>query len=182
MDFLATTVALVMAAVLLWAGLEKARSLTPTASTLHQLGVPESFAKSGALFLLIAESAVALGLILRPGSAEILTGVVVLAGAFALGGLIALGRDEPILCNCFGAGGSGYLGRSQLVALPFWLAGALLLWLARPAPSSMSEAAVSFAVIGLAIAALRGFTALGGWKEARGDRRSFEERSVWQKG
>ena len=51
---------------------------------------------------------------------------------------------------------------------------ALAVWLLNPDPSSMSEAAVSLAVVGLGMAVLRAFTALRPWREARGDRRARE--------
>src|SRR3954452_15416380 len=53
--FLALIISEVMAGVLLWAGVEKARDLRPVTGTLQRLGVHVGKARVGAAFLLLAE-------------------------------------------------------------------------------------------------------------------------------
>jgi Methylamine utilisation protein MauE len=175
---LATTVALVGASILLWAALEKARDPASTASTLRQLGAPASLANAAGLIIL-AELAVALGLVFRPDSAVTQAGVVLLAGAFALAGLLALRRDEPVRCTCFGSRRSGYLGANQVLALVPWVGGALFLYIADVAPPSPPRGAALLAGVGLAMAGVRLVPVLGAWREARGDRRSAQETYLW---
>jgi hypothetical protein len=175
---LATTVALVGASILLWAGLEKARDPASTASTLRQLGVPARLANAAGL-IIAAELAVALGLVFRPDSAVTQGGVVLLAGGFALAGLVALRRDEPVRCTCFGSGRDGYLGTNQVFALVPWVGGAAFLHVADLAPPSPSRGAAMLAAIGLAMAGVRLIPVLGAWREARGDRRSARETYLW---
>lgn len=179
MAILATAVALVGASILLWAGLEKARAPASTASTLGQLGVPASLAGPAAGLVVLAELAVALGLVFRPDSALTLAGVVLLAGAFALAGLLALRRGEPVPCTCFGAGRGGYLGENQVRALVPWVGGAAFLYVADVASPSPSGGAAMLAGVGLAMAGVRLIAVLPAWREARGDRRSARETYLW---
>jgi methylamine utilization protein MauE len=174
----ATTIALMGAAILLWAGLEKARDPGSTVSTLLQLGVPARLARAAGL-LIVAELAVGLGLVFRPDSAWTQVGVVVLAGAFAGAGLLALRRGERIRCACFGSGRRGYLGANQIKALVPWVGGAAILRVGdveRPSPSRGAEL---LAGIALTMAGLRLVPLVGAWREARGDRRSAIETYVW---
>ena len=135
MTLIPTAVAMVMSGVLLWAGLDKGRNLTSMAATLGELGFPRRLAGTAALLLMAAEITIALAALFRPDSALTHVGIVILAVLFALAGLIAMSRDEPIRCHCFGAGGKGYLGTTQLIALAPWLAGAVTLRLtAQEAP------------------------------------------------
>jgi hypothetical protein len=175
---LATAVALVGASILLVAGLEKARDPASTTSTLRQLGLPAVLANVGML-VIPAELAVALGLVFRPDSGVTQAGVVLLAGAFAVAGLLALRRDEPVRCTCFGSGRSGYLGSSQLLALVPWVGGAAFLHVATLTPPSPSRGAAMLAGAGLTMAAVRLIPLLGAWREARGDRLSARETYLW---
>lgn len=179
MEIVVTGVALAMASVLLWAGLEKARTLSSVASAIAQLGMPAGSARAAAALLAAAEAAVGLGLIFRPGSVATLAGVLGLAGAFAIAGLIAFRRNERIRCGCFGPYGGGSLGMSQVAAFPLWLGGAALLWLAGPGQSSDLRSASLLAVVGLAMAGLRAVTALKLAHDARADRRSAQEMLLW---
>src|SRR5215218_1786267 len=117
-----------MAALLLWAGLEKARAVTSFASVLRQLGVPAATAPVLAPIVIALALSVGLGLIYYV-SLPILAAVAGLATAFAGAGLIALRRPERIACSCFGPYGTRALGRVQLIALPLWLGGVAILWL-----------------------------------------------------
>ncbi len=179
MQIVVTGVALAMACVLLWAGLEKARNLSSAASAMAQLGVPATGARAAAALLAAVEVAVALGLVFRPGSVATLAGVLGLAGAFAVAGLIALRRNAQIRCGCFGPYGDASLGMNQVAALPFWLGGVALLWLEGPGESPQAESASLLAMAGLAMAAVRAANALKVARHARDDRRSAEEMFLW---
>ena len=168
-----------MAAVLFWAGLEKARNLAFTAGMIRDLGFPRRLAWPAALCLTVAELNVGLAVLFRPDSTLTHIGILSLAGLFALAGLIAMGSDEPIRCSCFGASGKGYLGVNQLIALIPWLAGAMALRIGTQEAPPLSTGAAYFAATSLAIAAARG---IGVWKarnEARGDRISAQEMYKW---
>ncbi len=169
-----------LAAVLLWAGLEKARSPASMAATLRQLGLSEDASLRGVALLASAEVAAAIGLIFLPGSAVTLVGVVVLAAAFAGAGVVALRRTDPVACSCFGPFGRGRLGWSQIIAFPLWGAGALLVRDAvGTASPSFAEAALALVSVGLVLAALRAWPLVGAWRQARADRRSAQEMLVW---
>lgn len=176
---LATTVAMVGAALLLWAGLEKARDPGATASTLEQLGVPAAVAAGAAGLVVAAELAVGIALVFRPDALPTQGGVIALAAAFGLAGLLALHRGEQIRCTCFGPGRRGYLGRNQLAALVPWVGMAAFLHVADVAPPSPSEGASILAAVALAMTVLRLVPMFGAWREARGDRRSARETYVW---
>ena len=168
-----------MAAVLLWAGLEKARNLTPTAATLQVLGFPRRLARPAAIFVTAAELTVAIAVLFSPDSALTHISIVLLAGLFALAGLIAMGLDERVRCSCFGPGGKGYLGAAQLIALIPWVAGAVILRLGTRDIPPLPVSAAYFAATSLAIAAARGIRVWKASLEARGDRLSAREMYVW---
>jgi hypothetical protein len=161
--------AMAMSAVLWWAGLEKLRYVRSMVGTMHELGVPTWAAKQLAVGVGVAEIGVAVGLLFRPDSVWTLGGVTVLAGAFAAAGLVAMGRDKPIRCSCFGAG-RGDLGELQVIALLPWLSGVWILGTSAEAPLSFSTGAIRFAIVALAIAVVRTVAVVRAWREARGDR------------
>lgn len=177
MSFLAKVAALATSAILLWAVLEKARDLSPTAATIRRLGVPGPLARPAAFLVLAAELVVAVAVLLRPDTILVQTGIVALAGLFALAGWIAWRRGEAIPCNCFGAG-SKDLGVGQILAFLPWLAAAGVLRLGAPRPQA-AAAATAFAAVSLLLAALRAFAVRKAWVEARGDRRSAQEMYPW---
>lgn len=179
MNLIPTAAGLAMAAVLLWAAVEKARNPAPTAATIHALGLPHRLAWPAAVFVTVAEIVVAVAVLFRPDAALTQAGIVLLAGLFALAGLIALRLDEPIHCSCFGAGGNGHLGVKQIIAFVPWLAGAAILRLGIEEAPPLPVGAACLATTSLAIAGVRG---IGVWKsrlEARGDRQSAQEMYVW---
>ena len=178
MAILATTVALVGASILLWAALEKARDPGATVSTVRQLGAPAGLANA-AVLIIPAELTVALGLVFRPDSAVTQAGVVLLAGAFAFAGLLALRRDQPVHCSCFGAGRGGHLGANQVLALVPWVGVAAFLHVAPLVAPSPSRGATKLAGVGLVMASVRLVPVLRAWREARGDRRSARETYLW---
>jgi uncharacterized membrane protein YphA (DoxX/SURF4 family) len=180
MRILVVAVTLLMASTLLWAGLEKARSLRSVARTLHRLGMPESGSRLVAPLVVAVELGVALGLIYRPRSIVTLTGVLALATAFAISGFMALRRKEKIRCGCFGPHGGAHLGWNQLASLPVWFSAVALVWLNGPTHSSDDgQGASGLAVVALLMAVLRGVSSLRAAHEARGDRRSAQEMFVW---
>jgi len=174
----ATTVALLGAFVLLWAGLEKARDPGAPASTLRALGVPPRLAALG-LLVIPAELAIGVALVFRPDSAWTQGGVLVLAGTFAFAGLLALHRAEQIRCACFGSGRGGYLGANQALALIPWIAGVAILIVADAGHASRTRASALLAGVALTMAGVRLMPVLSAWHEARGDRRSAQETYRW---
>ena len=172
---LAVTVA--MAAVLLWAGLEKVRAVTSFASVLRQLGVPAAAAPALAASVSAVELGVGLALIYSP-SRPALVVVAGLATAFACAGLIAIRRKQRIACSCFGPYGTRVLGRDQLTAFPLWIGGVAILWL-RPHTMPMTSPSSLLAVVALSLASIRAATAIRAAAAARGDRRSAREMHLW---
>ena len=179
MTLLATAARLAMAAVLLRAAAEKARDVRSMAATIRALGAPRATARPGALLLITTEIAVALAVLFRPDATATHAGIVALSALFALAGLVALLRDEPIRCGCFGAGGSAYLGITQLIAFVPWIAGAAILRFGVAAAPPLLESAAWFAATSLMIAAERGASVWKARSEARGDRRSAQETYAW---
>jgi hypothetical protein len=177
MTALLLAVAAVMAAVLLWAGLEKARNASAFAGVLRELGLSERTAYVVAPAFSALEVGVAFGLIFRPHSVPVLAALVGLAAAFALAGLLALRQRRSIHCGCFGPHG-GLLGWRQVLALPLWLGGAVLLWVSPATPVGATGPA-RFAFVALTIALVRAVSTLRAAIEARADRRSTLETFVW---
>lgn len=176
--FLVLAVTIAMAAALLWAGLEKARSLTSFASVLRQLGVPKSGAPALAVLVVALELSVALGLVFGP-SVTTLVAVAALALAFACSGMIALWQHKQIRCGCFGPYGGRQLGKDQLVAFPLWLGGIALLWFTGPTLSAGSLATWLPAGVALTIAGIRVAGGVRAASAGRGDRRSARQMLVW---
>lgn len=177
MTTVAMTIACAMAAVLLWAALEKTRDPAATAAAIRALGLPA--ATSIAVTLIAAEVSVALALLLRPDSPFSQYGVVVLAACFAAAGLRALMLDHPIRCHCLGARGSGLLGTRQLIAFIPWVAGAATLRLTLSHSAPPASGAARMAALCLGIAVIRSIHLREAVREARSDRRSAEEMHSW---
>lgn len=171
--------ALIMAAVLLWAGLEKCRNLALTAATVKEIGFSSTASFPVALLVAIAEIGIALALLFRPNSTVTHASVVLLAGLFALVGLIALSSGKQIRCHCFGAGGNGQLGKSQILALMGWLAGIALLRIGGLEAPPFSIGVAYLAATCLVIASVRAFAVRKAILEARGDRVSAQEMYRW---
>ena len=178
MDSAGTLVALVGAAVLLWAALEKIRDPRLITSALHQLGFG-ALAPLAAVLLIVVELAVGVALVLRPDLRATQVGVVVLAGAFALAGVVALRRELPIPCGCLGSASSGELGVNQLLAFVAWIGGVALISRSDTSALSPSERIDLLAIVVVSIAALRVVTIFDGWRQARGDRVSARETYTW---
>lgn len=178
MDSVGSVVALVGASVLLWAALEKARDPKLITSALRQLGFG-ALAAPAAVLVIVVELAVGAALVLRPDLRATQVGVLVLAGAFALAGLVALRRELPIPCGCFGSAGSGDLGVNQLLAFVAWAGAVALISRSETRALSQSERIDMLAVVVVGIAALRVVTIFGGWRQARGDRVSARETYTW---
>jgi Methylamine utilisation protein MauE len=180
MTILGPCIAMVMASILLWAGLAKCASLREFASTLQALGVPARWSRSFSSLAPLSEVLTALCLLFAPHWRWTLIAVVALGVAFALAGIIAMLRKRRILCNCFGSSAaSGYLGLTQILALSAYAGGASTLYYVIPAPLPFAEGALLFAASGLAISALKVAALRKVVSEARGDRLSAEEMYIW---
>jgi hypothetical protein len=171
--------AMLMSGLLLWAGLEKARSLGATAATFRALGLGWHFPWFAAAITAMAEIGTALCLVLWPNALAVQAAVAVLAVAFAFAGALALWQRRIIRCSCFGSGSGGYLGKVQIAALPLWFVGAATLHLGLTAPPPLEVAACWFAMMGLTIALLRARVLLRAQHEAAGDRLSAQEMFAW---
>jgi hypothetical protein len=177
---LAMSVAVVLSALLLWAGFGKLISLSDAASTASAIGVPVSWGRGAAVVVALWEVGMALGVLWAPGSPWIAASEIALGTVFALAGLVAVLRKQRIRCHCFGAGAAGaYLGPAQIIALPGWIGTAVILHLALPEVWPVPTAACLLAVVTLAIAALKSVELWRAAGEARGDRLSAQEMYVW---
>jgi hypothetical protein len=168
-----------MAVVLLWAGLAKCANLDGFAATLQALGVPAPWSRRVAGLVPLSEVLTALSVLFAPHWRGTPVAVVALGGAFALAGLVAVVRRQRIRCHCFGAATGGYLGRTQVLALPAWVGGAAILDLSFPTPLPLTAGAALFAASGLAIATLKAAALRTVVHEARGDRLSAQEMYLW---
>lgn len=169
----------VIAPVLLWAGLEKVRNTTPIAATVRGLGVPRQLSLPVAALVAGLEILLALLVVFRPDHILTQAGLVTLAVFFAIAGVIAIASGKSISCSCFGVGGSGRLGRSQVLALPLWIAGAGFLRYGGAETPSLETSASYFAGIALAIAGIQGIRVIRSQIEARKDRLSARETYLW---
>lgn len=169
----------VIAPVLLWAGLEKVRNTKPIAATVRGLGAPPGLSLPIAALVAGVEILLAVLVVFRPDHILTQAGVVALAVLFAIAGVIAISSGKSISCSCFGVGGSGRLGRSQLLALPLWIAGAGLLRYGGAEAPPLETAASYFAGISLAIAGIQGIRLIRSQVEARKDRLSALEMYIW---
>jgi hypothetical protein len=177
MTTLALCVALLMAAVLLWAGLAKFTELGGFAATLQALGVPLQWSPYAAALVPLSEVIAALGVLFAPHWLVTQLAVAALGGAFALAGLAALVRKRRIRCHCLGSG--GYLGLTQVLALPAWIGGASILYFGFPSPVPPETGAALFAACGLAVATLKAALMRPVVRAARGDRLSAQEMYLW---
>lgn len=181
MNSLAATAATAMAALLLWAGVEKLRDQRPAAHVLERIGVRAEASTSLVLALALVEIVAAIGLVFVPASGITIAGPLLLAGVFAVGGVAALMRTtEPVACHCLGFGvwGAGRLGWSQVWAFPAWSAGALI-QLERTRGPSVEEGAALLCSIALAMAAVRAATVWRAMRAGRGDRVAAEQMFKW---
>lgn len=156
-------------AVLLWAGLEKARYRAPLSATTAALGVPASLAAAVAVTVPLAELGTVAAVV--AGAPSLLDAALfaVLGASFAVaaGWSLLTGRD--VTCACFGASGRK-LGWPQLAALPLWL---LAAWAVLRMPHfSTSERIAALAIGTLVLAAIRAVSAIRGGIDARNDRRA----------
>jgi hypothetical protein len=177
MSYVVVAVTGVMAGVLLWAGLEKARAIAPFASALQQLGVPAGITLPFAKIVIAFELLAAVGLVYQP-SFPTLGLVTALAVAFAGAGTISIARGQRIVCGCFGPFGRRLLGRDQLLALPLWLASIALLAWQGTTPAVLSGTRLLIAVA-LVMMIIRVAAVLREAVAASGDRRSASEMYVW---
>jgi len=170
----------IIAAVFLWAGLEKIRNLGATASTIVSLGMPSKFAPPIALFISVSEIITALLVLFKPNYILTHLGIILLSGLFAISGLVAIAFSKSIKCNCFGINRAGYLGKTQIISFPVWIFGvSVLRYMAPNEFLSLETGAVFFAAVSLTITAIRGIEVLEAHLRARSDRLSAQEMFLW---
>lgn len=158
-----------VAGVLLWAGLEKLRVHRDFLDTLTALGdAPLWLRRAGAVTVPVAEVAVAVGLLLRPGERLPQLGVVLLAAAFAVAGLLGLRAARPVRCACFGISGAR-LGRRQLYAFPVWFVAVAAIATAPPSWTAGTGATVLAGTV-LAMGAVRAVAVERARRDAVGSR------------
>lgn len=180
-DLFATCASLGMAGVLLWAGAEKLRNLDPTAKVVVHLGLPDRAAWPAALLLALTEVTVAVGLVWYPGSYLAVGVVSGLAVLFAAAGWSAIRSGKRIHCSCFGSRGAGYLGITQIIALPIWICGSLLVVIAAPGARSLESTVILSVSITMSMAMIRTPGALRAVLQARGDRLTAMEMRQWSR-
>jgi hypothetical protein len=174
---MAPLLALTLTSVLIWAGLEKLRSPGSLLATLDALGLGGAPGRILAVGVPAAEVVTAVGLLLLPGAIWPRVGVAVLAVMFAVAGGLALRRDEPVSCACFGATGGASLGWRQILLLPVWLIATVALHRNHPdwAPVTGLEYLAGLTVLGVT---LRSVLVVRAWRAAVGNRRAIEEAIV----
>jgi hypothetical protein len=172
-------VALVVAAVLMWSGLEKARDLAPLASTILDLGASGWQANVAARIMAFTEIAVAVTLVLRPDSTWTQLGLVTLVGTFALAGIRAMWLGKPIRCSCFSSRKHSYLGWRQVLALVPWLGAAALIRAGLRERSPALAGVDRLALVTLVITASRAAAVWIARSHAYDDRRSTQEMFSW---
>jgi hypothetical protein len=151
MGALGGAVQLAVVAVLVVAAASKLASPRRFRLTLEQLGVRR--VETGRLAVPAVELAAAVGLAAAPASVPARVAVIGIGAALATVGAWVLVRGERIECACFGGAGGATLGLRQVLALPAWVAGALLpaAW---STPLAGREGLVAMAAVTLAAAAV----------------------------
>ncbi len=161
-----------MSVILLWAGLEKVRSLATFQHTIRALGLGGANGTALAYGLPLLEIALAGFLFLAPAVILVPIGVAGIGLLFGTAGLLAVRRGQRIVCSCFGATGATTLGIRQIVAVPLWMTAALIISLPVPHPSP-STRVLLFALMALLLGVLRAKTVAIESLRARGDRRAL---------
>ena len=168
-----------LSAILLWAGLEKLRNPTPLVFTITSLGVTKYFASFFAGLLILSEFTLALFILFFSNSTTTHIGIITLAGIFAFAGLVTIISGKTIKCNCFGVGGTKYLGKAQIFAFPFWVISAGILHFGETRGVSLNSSALLFAIVSLLITGIRGIEVLRLQILSRKDRLSAQEMYLW---
>ncbi|TMR99084.1 hypothetical protein EJK15_08955 [Nonomuraea basaltis] len=113
-----------MAFLLLYAAAQKLSSPSSFRQTLTALKVPSP--KIISVFVPLVEIGTAFSLIAIPHELTTSALVAGLGLSFAAAALTALVRKQNIRCACYGQAGEANLGARQLMALPAWLAVAVM--------------------------------------------------------
>jgi hypothetical protein len=174
---------MVMSGALLWAGLEKCRSIEGIANAIRAVAF-DSHAVTLGWVLAMSEVALGLAVVLAPAAWPVQLGIVLLALLFAAGGAWALATGRQIRCSCFGSLGNQKLGAWQLWALVPWLGAVALLHGQAPElgidDAVFGEEAVGrLSIVALALAALRTPAVVAAWHAARSDRHSARQMLIW---
>jgi uncharacterized membrane protein YphA (DoxX/SURF4 family) len=115
MDGAVLAARLILAAVLIAAGVGKLLDLPGSRRALSDFGVPEPLARYGGAALPILELATAAALLIQPAARWGAVAALALLAAFTVGIARALAHGEAPDCHCFGAFHSAPAGPGQLV-------------------------------------------------------------------
>lgn len=153
MTGLGYTAALVLAAVLVWAGLAKLARPRTTAAAFAGLGVP------GARVVPWVELAVAVGLVVRPRFGGLCASALLLVFSGVL--VRALRQGLDVGCACFGGSASRPVSWREVVRNVGLLVVAGVASAGRPTVPGLGEVvlvttAVALGTVGLAVASVRG--------------------------
>lgn len=165
-------VALPLAGVLLWAGLEKLRTPRAFRGTLAEL-LPGWSVSAVSCLVPVAELMVGSGLLLAANATWPVLGVVLLGILFASAGVAALLRGKRVTCSCFGAG-AHTLGWREIVILPVWLVAAYLFERTEPAWTT-SDGIQYLAALVVILALIRAGMVTRLWYTAIGNRNAIAE-------
>jgi peroxiredoxin len=142
---------ILLAAVLLIAGIAKLRDPAGTRAALGQFHAPAWLVGPAALALPAAELALAGGLLAEPVARYAAGAATALLAVFAVAVAALLARGEDAECRCFGALSSGRVGIGTLVRNVGLVALGAIVVLEPPLPASPAAAAVT-AVAAVAVA------------------------------
>lgn len=126
------SILLIIAGVLIWAGLEKFRTQREFTSTLSALGVPAPLLRALGIGLPSAEILTGVSVVVGPSAAWPRIAVLSLALCFGAAGVLGLRAEEPIKCSCFGNEAHRSLGWFQIGTLPLWFLAMVPVVVSRP--------------------------------------------------
>lgn len=170
----AEPVVLCLSGVLSWAGLEKLRSGSEFEATLGGLRIPGVLTPVIRWGLPVTEIVLGSAVATVPSALLPRVGVLVLAAAFAIAGVLGLRATEKISCSCLGGTGDTELGWRQIAALPLWAAAVAAVSVSPP-PAHGDDGPARLAVVAMAMCAVRAANAVKQARAAKADRTSFAE-------
>jgi Methylamine utilisation protein MauE len=159
-----------LSVILMWSGLEKARTPHALGTALRMIGLPRRRALATAILVPGLELSV---VAMTVAGMQIVPAVVVilLAASFAIAGIVALVSGTTVPCPCFGAASKGYLGWRQVAALPLWGVGAWAAW--NPRIGNLDARLIAFTTGISILTAARAAVAVRAGISARQDRRAM---------
>lgn len=157
-----TLVGVAAASVLLFAGAWKLAAPEEMRSTLRALRFPSASIATFVLGLLELGSAAAL--VVFPDIGPAVLAVIALGFGFAAAGVFTIVRRIGVKCACFGPILAGQLGIRQILALPVWLAVAVLVTV-DPSPFARDERARLFLAVILLLGVVAVFRLVPPYRE-----------------